>query len=65
VDLVQQVNDMEFLTVEDIQKILRVGKNQAYKLCQRGDFPVMKLGTHYRIPIAEFEKWCERQSYKE
>jgi len=56
---------MEFLTVEDIQKILRVGKNQAYKLCQRGDFPVMKLGTHYRIPKAEFEKWCERQSYKE
>lgn len=56
--------DMEFLTVEDIQRILRVGKNRAYQLCKRGDFPVVKLNSQYRIPKAEFEKWCEKQMYK-
>ena len=44
------MNDLEFLTVKDIQRILKIGINQAYNLCQRGDFPVMKIGSAYRIP---------------
>lgn len=58
------MNDLEFLTVKDIQRILKIGINQAYNLCQRGDFPVMKIGSTYRIPKAEFIQWCENQSKK-
>lgn len=57
--------DMEFLTVDEVQKILKIGINQAYDLCKREDFPVIKLGRAYRIPKAEFIKWCEKQAYKE
>lgn len=56
---------LEFFTVEDIQKILKIGKNQAYDLCKRGDFPSIKVGKQHRIPKDEFMKWCERQAYKE
>ncbi len=56
---------LEFLTVEEVQQILKIGKNQAYKLTKRGDFPSLKVGKQHRIPKDEFRKWCERQAYKE
>ena len=61
VDLAVQEND--FYTVEDVQKILRIGKNQTYALFRRNDFPSMKIGTVYRVSKQKFDKWCELQSY--
>lgn len=55
--------DMEFLTVEDVQKILKIGKNQAYDLFKSADFPSFKVGKQHRIPKDEFKKWCEKKSY--
>lgn len=54
---------MEFLTIEEVQKILRIGKNQAYDLCKSGDFPVLKIRHAYRIPKDEFQKWLDKQTY--
>ena len=55
----------EFLTIKDIQSILKVSKNIAYDLCKRADFPAMKIGGTYRVSADEFKKWCDRQAYKE
>lgn len=57
--------DIEFLTIEEVQKILRIGKNQAYELCKRKDFPSIKVGKRYRIPADEFRRWCAIQATKE
>ena len=56
--------DMEFLTVEEVQHILRIGKNSAYDLCKKSDIPCVKIGGSYRIPKDEFHKWLEQQIYK-
>lgn len=65
-DLVPRVYDMyDYLTVQEIQKILRIGKNTAYDLCKSGEFPVLKIGNAYRVNRVEFEKWCEHSTYKE
>lgn len=54
---------MEFYTVQEIQKILKIGKNQAYDLVKQEGFPKIKIGTGYRIPKTEFDEWCKKQSY--
>lgn len=66
-DLVPLVNDMnaEYLTIHEVQDILRISKNTAYDLCKSGAFPVLKIGPNYRVKKKEFEKWCERQIYRE
>lgn len=52
---------MEFLTIEEVQQILRIGKNSAYDLCKREDFPCVKIGRSYRVPKKEFEEWLSKQ----
>ena len=42
-------------TVMEIRKILRIGKNQAYALVKRDDFPAKRIGNDYRIPKKAFE----------
>lgn len=54
---------MEFLTIKEVQNSLKIGRNAAYKLLQRNDFPCVKFGNSYRIPKDEFEKWCSKQFY--
>lgn len=51
----------EFLTVKEVAKILKIGMNQAYALCQSYDFPCIKIGVQYRIPVKEFNEWCSKQ----
>ena len=62
-DLVAQENN--FMTVKDLKETMKIGINTAYALCQRDDFPAVKIGATYRIPVAEFKKWYEKQAYKE
>ena len=44
-------------TVEEIQIMLGIGKNQAYDLVKSGNFPVRKINSKYVIPIKTFEEW--------
>lgn len=46
--------------VKDIQAILGIGKNQAYKLVKSGEFPYRKIGSTYLIPKAGFDKWLNQ-----
>lgn len=40
----------DVLTVNDICKILRIGKNSAYDLLKNGTIPCKKLRSKYIIP---------------
>lgn len=40
----------DILEVEDICKILRIGKNTAYKLLQANDIPNKRIKRKYIIP---------------
>lgn len=55
----------EYLTVKDIQNILGLGKSSAYKLIEQKDFPKVKIGGSYRIPLEEFNTYMRRHLYKE
>lgn len=52
----------EIMTVKDIKSLLNIGWNEAYSLCKRKDFPVIKIGRIYRIPKFAFLRWLEKQT---
>lgn len=47
----------EFYTIKEIQELLKIGKNTAYKLVREPGFPKVRIGCDYRIPKGQFEKW--------
>jgi len=47
----------DVLTVDDIQKILGISKNEAYQLVNSGEFHAVRVGRLFRIPKNGFEKW--------
>lgn len=43
-------NEPDVLTVPDVARLLRIGKNKAYELVKTGQLPAMKLGKRLLIP---------------
>ena len=45
--------------VDEIQDILGIGRDAAYKLCRSGLFRVVKVGKTVRISKKSFDTWLE------
>lgn len=50
------------LTVSDIQQALGIGKNHAYELVNRADFPAIRLGRKIIVPREAFIRWLNAQT---
>ena len=61
---VEKMSD-EYLTVKDVQKILKFSRTKTYQLVSQPDFPKTKIGREIRIPRVEFEKFMRQILYKE
>ena len=44
-------------TIEDVMHILRISRNQTYKLFNSDGFPSFRIGSSHRITKTAFEKW--------
>jgi len=51
-----------FYTVEDIQRLLGIGRNSAYKLVAENDFPAIYVGNRIIIPADLFQMWICKQT---
>lgn len=47
------------LEVSDIQRYLKIGKNQAYDLCNSGQFHVVRVGRLIKVKREVFLMWLE------
>lgn len=47
----------EYLTVEEVQNILGIGRNQAYNLCKSGKFNVVRSGRRIIVSAKSFYRW--------
>lgn len=47
------------LEVSDIQRYLKIGRNQAYELCNSGQFHVVRIGRLIKISRDVFIKWLD------
>lgn len=50
----------EFYTPKEIQELLKLSKNTAYRLINQPDFPKLKIGGSIRVPKDEFIKFIKR-----
>lgn len=47
-------------TVADIQKILHIGKDKAYRLFKQKSFPSFQFDGRYLVTRKDFELWLEK-----
>lgn len=56
------MTEPEVYTVEDIRRILGLGRSKTYEMIERvhkekGPFRVIKIGRVYRVPKESFNRW--------
>ena len=49
----------KILNVKDVQRILNIGRDKAYRLMKSSDFPSAKIGRTYFITVENFEAWLK------
>lgn len=54
--------DRLLYNVSEMRQALGVGKNLAYQLLARDDFPKIVINGRYYIPVEKLQKWIDRQS---
>ena len=45
-----EVPDVRFLTVAEVDEIMRVSKMTVYRLVHSGELPAIRFGRSYRVP---------------
>lgn len=45
------------LTVEEVAKLLRIGRTAAYRLILSGELPSLKIGQYRRIPLVSLQEY--------
>ena len=51
--------EIKIFTVEDVMKILKIGRNRAYDIFKRDDFPAILIGRKYVIEQNAFYIWLQ------
>ena len=49
-------------TVEEIAKILGIGRTAAYNLAHSGVFKVVRIGSSIRVSKVSFDNWLDKQT---
>lgn len=45
------------LTIPEVARKLRIGKNTVYKMLNSGEIPSVRCGNRWRIPAKALENW--------
>lgn len=60
-----RVERQSLLTINDLMKVLKISRTQAYRLLYTGEIPYIKIGEvkGFRIPLREVAKFLQKQGY--
>jgi excisionase family DNA binding protein len=60
---IEGVNNMnlQLISVVELQALLGIGRDTAYNLVRKKDFPSVKLGREYRIMVSGLNEWLTKQ----
>lgn len=53
----------EIITIEELMKLLNIGKNTAYKLLERGEIRAFILGNKWKIPRNSVIEYINKMTY--
>lgn len=61
----EQVQDsvVQVIKVEDLARMLSIGRNTAYELVRSGKIRSVKIGRTYRIPRTAVEEYLNTSQY--
>jgi excisionase family DNA binding protein len=57
----RQENEQEFISLNELQEILSIGRTTAYGLVSSGELPAVRIGRIIRISRQDLTDWLERQ----
>lgn len=57
----EEIKTKRTYTVEEIARILEIGRTSAYNLVKQGQFYYVKIGTSIRISKKSFDNWLDNQ----
>ncbi|MCM1172859.1 MAG: helix-turn-helix domain-containing protein [Clostridium sp.] len=57
--------ETEFYTVTEMMYMLRISQRSAYKLVHKPDFPKIQIGHKYLIPKKDFDRFMQRNMYRQ
>lgn len=55
----QELPDKRTYTVEEIARILGIGRTSAYILVKEGHFKIVRIGNAIRISKRSFDEWLD------
>jgi excisionase family DNA binding protein len=50
------------LRPREAARVLGIGNNAIYTLCHRVDFPAVKIGSTFIIPVNALQRWLDLQA---
>ena len=56
-------DEQKFISLNDLQEILGIGRTKAYDLVASGELPAIRVGRAILVRLADLNRWAERQSY--
>jgi excisionase family DNA binding protein len=57
-------NEQEFISLNQLQEILGIGRTKAYDLVTSGDLPAVRIGRIIRINKRDLTDWLEQQKFQ-
>ena len=57
-------NEQEFISLNQLQDILGIGRTKAYDLVASGELPAVRIGRIIRVDMRDLTDWLERQKYQ-
>jgi excisionase family DNA binding protein len=58
-DRIEAAAEREFLTIEQVQELLQVGRTFAYDLVKSGELPSYRVGRLLRVRRCDVDRWLE------
>lgn len=57
-------DELDVLSVRDVARILRIGRNQAYELVRSGAIASVRIGRSIRVPKVALERFLGAESLR-
>lgn len=61
-DTNKNLGEKRTYTVEEIAKILGIGRTAAYSLVHSGVFKMVRIGSSIRVSKVSFDDWLDKQT---
>jgi excisionase family DNA binding protein len=59
----EPVTQEELITIEEVMKILKIGKNTAYQLLEDKEIEAFRIGNKWKIPRSSVYKYIQAQTH--